>query len=994
MKYYETVSGEILVDGNPIQSLDTNWLRQNVTLVQQDNVLFNETILQNIAFGRRDNVTREDIQNATRTGCLQDMLKELPNGIDTVVGSNGRELSGGQKQRIAIARARLRDSQILILDEATSALDHKGRVEVMRAIREWRQGKMTIIITHDLSQIQDEDYVYVLEHSRVVQEGYRRRLATKEKGTFASFIRSGEQTPLASGELPEPNSMVSTPGPSAEEYSDRWQILSRIFDIQDVPSDLVRTGNRMSFGVSVAQANDMRSQTIWSTPIIQQSSQMYSTGSPASSVDPEKRKPRGFQSPGSPHPPPSPRTSQQGGRPQFLLPRLTPRIPHKTSPLSRSSALTIDTRLGSPRPLSGLEQQAKVIEEPENKGKIQPASLKVIFRTIWPSLHWRERIIFVLGFIFAFVTAAATPAFAYNVGNLQTTYYVKENQAAQAKKYALIIVGIGVIDGLAAFSTRYALEHAGQAWITSLRRRALQRILAQPKSWFDMEDHSSERLSEYLDRNAEEMRNLVGRFAGLAFTVLAMLVITVIWSLVLAWKLSLVALATGPAMYLVLRSFSYVSGKWEQKSNEVSQLASSIFTETFRNIRVVRALTLEAYFERKHRRATVDAYKVGVKRALNSGSLFGLFDSMNIFILALVYYYAGTLFTSHKLTVEETLQVVSLLLIGIANSTAILWTIPQISASRATATQILYLTNLPTEDSHESRGTLRLASPLPIEMSNLSLTYPDGKKALDQVNLRFDSGTCTAIVGPSGGGKSTIVSTLLGLYPPDEPLNLRVAAPLTFNGKAISILNISSLRSFMSFVPQTPLLFPASIYENIIYGLPETSQYRTFDRAERAAKHAGIHTFIESLEQGYNTPIGSGGMGLSGGQAQRINIARALVRRPQVLILDEATSALDGDNSEVVREVIKSLTREGVAVIMITHDVEMMRVADRVVVVENGRVAETGGFEELMRRGGALGMLLGTERDSEGLGLEMEVVESPTSPIEIRKRDSWVRKVT
>jgi ATP-binding cassette subfamily B (MDR/TAP) protein 1 len=365
---------------------------------------------------------------------------------------------------------------------------------------------------------------------------------------------------------------------------------------------------------------------------------------------------------------------------------------------------------------------------------------------------------------------------------------------------------------------------------------------------------------------------------------------------------------------------------------------------------------------------------------------------MSLFIISLVFYYAGMLFTVHKLTVGNTLQVVTLLLIGVANSTAMLAMIPQISSSRATATQMLHLASLPPNDSHEARGTLRLASPLPIAMNNLSFTYPnpESKKALDRISLKIESGTCTAIVGPSGGGKSTIASILLGLYPPNESLDLRVAAPLTFNGKSISTCNIANLRSFMSFVPQTPLLFPASIFENIIYGLPENSQYRNFKCAERAASQTGIHTFIESLEQGYNTQIGGGGMGLSGGQAQRINIARALVRRPQVLILDEATSALDGENSEVVREVIKSLTKEGVAVVMITHDVEMMRVADRVIVVENGRIAETGGFDDLTQRDSAFSRLVGMVRQNVGLGLEIE--ESAASPIEVRKRESWIRK--
>lgn len=117
--------------------------------------MFNETGYRNIAFGREDTVASEDVLNAIKTADLQQTIISLPEGLETLVGSNGKSLSGGQQQRIALARARLRDSPIVILDEATSALDHTSRLKVMEEIRNWRQNKTTIIITHDVSQIRD-----------------------------------------------------------------------------------------------------------------------------------------------------------------------------------------------------------------------------------------------------------------------------------------------------------------------------------------------------------------------------------------------------------------------------------------------------------------------------------------------------------------------------------------------------------------------------------------------------------------------------------------------------------------------------------------------------------------------------------------------------------------------------------------------------------------------------------------------------------------------
>lgn len=163
----------------------------------------------------------------------------------------------------------------------------------------------------------------------------------------------------------------------------------------------------------------------------------------------------------------------------------------------------------------------------------------------------------------------------------------------------------------------------------------------------------------------------------------------------------------------------------------------------------------------------------------------------------------------------------------------------------------------------------------------------------------------------------------------------------------------------MAIVSQSPVLFDISVHDNIAYG----SNYPRKD-VERAAKEAGIHDFIMSLPEGYNTHLGDNGGHLSGGQAQRMGIARALVRKPAILILDECTSNLDPENAKVIHETINRLVSGGGAngkrmtVIMITHSREMMQCAERVVVLSYGEVVESGSLEELLGRGGELHRLL------------------------------------
>lgn len=183
---------------------------------------------------------------------------------------------------------------------------------------------------------------------------------------------------------------------------------------------------------------------------------------------------------------------------------------------------------------------------------------------------------------------------------------------------------------------------------------------------------------------------------------------------------------------------------------------------------------------------------------------------------------------------------------------------------------------------------------------------------------------------------------------------------LLIGGRDIRTLHIPTLRSLIAVVAQQPTLFATSIAANISYGLSETSPLNTIGNIRAAARAAGIDEFIDALPRGYKTAVGDGGLGLSGGQAQRLAIARALVRRPEILILDEATSSLDAESAEVVRQSVNRLvaSARGMTVIIITHRREMMEVASNVVVIKNGMVAEEGPFEELLKSGGELSRLL------------------------------------
>ena len=227
-----------------------------------------------------------------------------------------------------------------------------------------------------------------------------------------------------------------------------------------------------------------------------------------------------------------------------------------------------------------------------------------------------------------------------------------------------------------------------------------------------------------------------------------------------------------------------------------------------------------------------------------------------------------------------------------------------------------------------------------LEFRGVGLDYDDGTTALEDVSFRLASGRMIAFVGPSGAGKSSIVNLLLRLY---EPTSGQIVA----DGRDLANLRTDDWRGSIGLVDQDPFVFNASVAENIRFGRLEA----TDDEVREAARVAHVHDVVEELPNGYDTLLGERGLRLSGGQKQRLVIARAIVRRPSLLILDEATSALDSESERLVQEAIDGV-RAGNTVVAIAHRLSTIAMADEIVVLRRGCVAERGTHDELLATGG------------------------------------------
>ena len=993
-RLYKPLTGQILIDGRPADELDRDWLRENITVIQQTSILFNDTLFNNIAPAHPapELVRYKDVIDACQFALLQSLLAELPNGLDTLVGPGGFDLSGGQKQMIALARARLRDPAVLVLDEITSGLDKLRRGLVMDGIREWRKDKTTIIITHDMAQIEESEYVYVMEDASIVQQGPKSVLSTRNKGAFA--VLSGGADEDEDGDDDDDNNVVVQKGVQFSRFSTSdarsssptsWSKSCTTLNASNGPESSSRTllyippsiysesassWNGVIFGLWEPPMPPQKPQLARLTTLIESDLRDFSQFIDDQFSPPDRERSRsrsvGMLSPvlleGSSLDPFADKDDDN-----FLF-----------GAANRRSNISVLRRVTTRK---RLEESTKA-KEPTDQCP-PGSSLSATLKTLWPALGVLHKIVCILGSLTCLIGSAATPAFGFCLGHLLSAMWSSGDKAAEGRKWALYLLAIAFVDGICRGGGRYLMESVAQAWVDNIRVEALKRILQQPISWFDDKSNSPSRISEALERSPEEMRSIVGRFVPIVLTVAGTVSIAVIWAMATSWRLTLVVLAPLPVVFGAVKGYAAVNTKWEAKCNDGAEDSSALATDILLNLRVVRCLTMEDHFTRKYDATVRRTLGLGLRRAAYSGWLFGLYQSMGYMLVALIFYYTMVLLAGGlKREVTQMLQVVNVLVFSIGNASDILSGIPQLTMAQAAATQLLKYASLLLERRGCEQSSRKLHSgPLPVRMRRLTFAYPlqPEEPVLRHVSLDINSGECTAIVGQSGCGKSTVVSLLLGLYDP-PPGRRGGGSALTFSHVPHSDVDMQSLRSFVAYVPQSPFIFPSSIADNITYGLAADSEPPS-DRLARvmhAAQAVNLHDFIASLPQGYDTIVGDGGLTLSGGQAQRLCIARALIRRPRLLVMDEPTSALDAENAAAVRQIIGDLVRgrsnlckspteisampdqaDEMAIVLVTHSIDMMHVADKIIVLDDGiKVEEGTSVEELARANGPFSRLM------------------------------------
>nr|WP_308408500.1 ABC transporter ATP-binding protein [Streptomyces samsunensis] len=887
-RFYDVSSGAVRIGGHDVRELTYDSLRGAIGLVPEDSFLFSDTVRANLAYGLPD-ASEERIRAAARAAQADGFISALPDGYDTEVGEQGLTLSGGQRQRLALARAILTDPRLLVLDDATSAVDARVEHEIHEALRGVMAGRTTLLIAHRPSTLALADRIAVMERGRVVDVGTDKELRARS----AVYRRL----------LTDDTASVAARGGDDAEHA---------------------VGLAGGFGGEAA-----------ATALVE----------PCPCLDGEPReggdhaaelRPRGGDDPehadGCPRP---------GG--------VTPKLWVRPDGDGRKDGTAVGTGAvaGGPGLAGALSGMPATPELLAKVAALPPA-------TDTPDID-EER--------------AARPEESYGLRRLLRGF-------GAPLAVALLLVAVDAIAGLLLpVLIRHGIDQGvqrlslGAVWAAS--GLALLVVLAQWAAQIgetQMTGRTGERvlyalrvkIFAQLQRLGLDYyeRELTGKImtrmttdvdalstflqTGLVTAVVSLLTFfgILVALLIIDVELALVVFLTLPPLIIGTVVFRRRSVQAYELARERVSVVNADLQESVAGLRIVQAFRRERSGRERFAERS-DAYRQARVRGQRLISVYFPFvqllssvASALVLIVGAGRVQDGTL-TAGALVAY--LLYIDLFFAPVQQLSQVFDGYQQATVSLGRIQELLREpTSTPVTDTPREVRAMRGE----IDFDEVRFRYGDGEEALAGISLTIPAGQTVAFVGETGAGKSTLVKLVARFYDP-------TGGAVRVDGVDLREFDLTGYRGHLGVVPQEPYLFAGTVRDAIAYGRPGASDAEV----EAAARAVGAHDMVASLDGGYLHEVSERGRNLSAGQRQLIALARAELVNPDILLLDEATAALDLATEALVNQATDRLTGRRTTLV-VAHRLTTAARADRVVVLDHGRVVEDGTHEELVARDG------------------------------------------
>jgi ABC transporter fused permease/ATP-binding protein len=510
---------------------------------------------------------------------------------------------------------------------------------------------------------------------------------------------------------------------------------------------------------------------------------------------------------------------------------------------------------------------------------------------------------------------------------------------------ALILVAIFVGQSVFVFFRHYLMSWVGERVVADLRVQVYDHLLTMPQTYF----HNT-RTGELLSRLGDDvtrLQDIIGQDLSVALRNMLTLIGGVIILFWLNPMLTGVMLAVVPPLVIAASLWGRLIRKISRAAQDQLAKASGGLQEGLSAIETVQAFTREDHEVGRYRSAVEKTFVLFVRR-IRARSWFISISSLLAFgTIAGIFWTGGRMVAQNEITAGQ-LAEFFFYTIAVAGAVASLaGLVGRYNQAVGATTRIFEILDAPAAITDKPDALSMSSVDGTIRFEGVSFAYEDRDiPVISELDLEISPGEVCALVGPSGSGKTTVGRLALRFWDPGE-------GRITLDGKDLRDLRLAELRGCMAVVSQDPVLFSGSVTENIRYGRLDASDAEV----QAAAQAANAHEFVSEFPDGYDTVVGERGLKLSGGQRQRLSIARAILRDPRILILDEATSALDSESEHLVQSALETL-QKGRTTIVIAHRLSTIRDADRIVVLDRGRVAEIGRHGELVAKQGIYARLV------------------------------------